>query len=61
VTTPTSGKLFSYHDRNGAELSDAPPFQAVKRVRIAFAIQLKNPTQPGRHYRFDAFDQRGIS
>ena len=43
VTTPTSGKLFSYYDRNGAELGDAPPFQVVKRVRIAFAVQVKNP------------------
>jgi Tfp pilus assembly protein PilW len=43
VTTPTNGKLFSYYDRNGAELGDAPQLQAVKRVRIAFAVQLKNP------------------
>jgi len=43
VTTPTGGKLFSYYDRNGAELGDAPPLQAVKRVRIAIAVQLKNP------------------
>ena len=43
VTTPAGGKLFSYYDRNGAELGDAPPLQAVKRVRIAFAVQLKNP------------------
>ena len=43
VTTPTSGKLFSYYDRNGADLGDAPPSQAIKRVRIAFAVQLKNP------------------
>ena len=43
VTTPISGKLFSYYDRNGADLGDAPPLQAIKRVRIAFAVQLKNP------------------
>lgn len=43
VVTPTGGKLFSYYDRNGEDLGDAPPLQAVKRVRIAFAVQLKNP------------------
>jgi hypothetical protein len=37
------GKLFRYYDNAGAELGDTPPPQAIKRVRMAFAVQLKNP------------------
>ena len=43
VATVTDGKLFRYYDSAGAELGDTPPLQAIKRVRIAFAVQLKDP------------------
>jgi Tfp pilus assembly protein PilW len=43
VTTPTAGKLFSYYDSAGADLGEAPPLPAIKRIRIAFTVQMKNP------------------
>ncbi len=43
ITTPTAGKLFSYFDSSGADLGEAPSLAAIKRVRIAFTVQIKNP------------------
>ena len=43
VVTPTAGKVFSYYDSAGADLGDTPPLQAIKRIRIAFSVQEKNP------------------
>ncbi len=43
VTTAADGKLFRYYDGAGAELGDTPAPQAIKRVRIAFAVQVRNP------------------
>ena len=43
VATVTDGKLFHYYDSAGAELGDTPPPQAIKRVRVAFAVQVKDP------------------
>ena len=43
VAIPTAGKLFSYYDGAGADLGNAPSLQAIKRIRIAFAVQVKNP------------------
>ena len=43
VNTATNGKLFSYFDSSGRELGEAPQLAAIKRVRIAFTVQLKNP------------------
>src|SRR5205809_4170191 len=43
VSTPTTGKLFTYFNNAGTDLGDAPSLAAVKRVRIAFTVQLKNP------------------
>jgi len=37
------GKLFTYFNNAGTDLGDAPSLAAVKRVRIAFTVQLKNP------------------
>ena len=39
----TDGKLFRYFDSAGAELGDTSPPQAIKRVRVAFAVQVKDP------------------
>jgi type II secretory pathway component PulJ len=43
VATPTAGKLFHYYDGSGIDLGDAPPLEAIKRVRIAFAVRAKHP------------------
>jgi Tfp pilus assembly protein PilW len=43
VTTPATGKLFTYYDIMGLELGDAPSPSAIKRIRVAFAVQVKNP------------------
>jgi type II secretory pathway component PulJ len=43
VVMPTAGKLFSFYDSAGADLGDSPPLEAIKRVRIAFSVQEKNP------------------
>jgi Tfp pilus assembly protein PilW len=43
VKTATAGKLFTYFDITGADLGDSPSPTAIKRIRIAFAVQVKNP------------------
>jgi Tfp pilus assembly protein PilW len=43
VKTATAGKLFTYYDVTGADLGDLPSPVAIKRIRIAFAVQVKNP------------------
>ena len=43
VVTATPGKVFSYYDSAGVDLGDAPPLQAIKRIRIAFSVQENNP------------------
>src|SRR5918996_2229886 len=43
VTIPTGTKLFSYYDSAGADLGNTPALQAIKRMRIVFAVQVKNP------------------
>ena len=43
VTIPTGTKLFTYYDSAGADLGNTPALQAIKRIRIAFAVQVKNP------------------
>ena len=43
VKTATAGKLFTYYDVTGADLGDSPSPTAIKRIRIAFAVQVKNP------------------
>lgn len=43
VKTALAGKLFTYYDVTGTELEDSPSPMAIKRVRIAFAVQVKNP------------------
>jgi Tfp pilus assembly protein PilW len=43
VKPVAAGKLFTYYDVAGADLGDAPSLTAIKRIRIAFAVQVKNP------------------
>lgn len=44
VTIPPGKKLFDYFDATGADIGSAPPRQAIKRVRIVFSVQVKNPS-----------------
>jgi type II secretory pathway component PulJ len=43
VVPAISGKLFTFYDSNGADLGNTPSLRAIKRVKIAFAVQVKNP------------------
>jgi len=43
VTTPAPNRLFTYYDVDGVDLGDAPPLSAIKRIRIEFAVEVKNP------------------
>jgi Tfp pilus assembly protein PilW len=43
VKTASAGKLFTYYDVTGADLGDSPSPTAIKRIRIAFAVQIRNP------------------
>ena len=43
VVLPVAGKLFTYFDDDGADLGNTPARDSIKRVRIAFAVQVKNP------------------
>jgi type II secretory pathway component PulJ len=43
VVPETTGKLFTYYDANGADLGNMPVPAIIKRVRIAFAVQVKSP------------------
>ena len=47
VKTATAGKLFTYFDVTGTDLGDMPSPTAIKRIRIAFAVQVKNPDPRG--------------
>lgn len=40
-------KLFTYYDANGADLGANPARDAIKRVKIAFSVQVKNPDPNG--------------
>ncbi len=43
VKTPTAGRLFTYYDATGVDLGDSPSPSTIKRIRIAFSVQVKNP------------------
>jgi len=43
VVLPIAGKLFTYFDGEGADLGSSPAPESIKRVRIAFSVQVKNP------------------
>ncbi|HEX9786733.1 MAG TPA: hypothetical protein VGB09_01850 [Candidatus Binatia bacterium] len=43
VIPATGGKIFTFFDRNGAELGSAPDLEAIRRVKIEFAVRAKNP------------------
>jgi Tfp pilus assembly protein PilW len=43
VKTAAGGRLFSYYDITGVDLGDTPSLPKIKRIRVAFAVQVKNP------------------
>jgi type II secretory pathway component PulJ len=43
VVPAISGKIFTFYDSNGADLGNTPSLRAIKRVKIAFSVQVKNP------------------
>ena len=43
VVPASAGKLFTYYDSNGVDLGANPARDAIKRVKISFSIQVKNP------------------
>ena len=43
VVPASAGKIFSYFDARGTDLGSTPPLAAIKRVKIAFSVQVKNP------------------
>jgi hypothetical protein len=43
VIPAAAGKVFSYYDAKGTDLGNAPPRDAIKRVKISFTVRVKNP------------------
>ena len=43
IVPDAAGKLFTYYDVNGTDLGNVPPPNAIKRVKISFAVRVKNP------------------
>jgi hypothetical protein len=43
VRTVPSGKLFGFFDSEGTDLGETPARAAIKRIRIAFAVETRNP------------------
>lgn len=43
VVPAASGKVFTFFDRGGVDLGSAPAVASIKRIRIEFAVQAKNP------------------
>jgi type II secretory pathway component PulJ len=43
VVPAAGGKIFTFFDASGTDLGNAPAREAIKRVRIEFAVQAKNP------------------
>jgi Tfp pilus assembly protein PilW len=43
VVPTTAGKIFSFFDGNGTDLGSTPALQAIKRVRVEFAVQVNSP------------------
>jgi type II secretory pathway component PulJ len=43
IVPAVAGKVFSYYDAKGTDLGNAPPRDAIKRVKISFTVRVKNP------------------
>jgi hypothetical protein len=47
VVPALPGRVFTYYDADGADLGSNPARDAIKRVKIAFSVQVKNPDPKG--------------
>jgi Tfp pilus assembly protein PilW len=43
VVPSAAGRIFTFFDRNGAELGTLPALEEIKRIKIEFAVQAKSP------------------
>jgi hypothetical protein len=43
VVPASAGKIFTFYDADGVDLGNTPALNTIKRVKIAFAVQVKNP------------------
>ncbi len=43
VVPHTTGKIFTFYDGNGNDLGSAPAPEAIRRIKIAFGLQVKHP------------------
>lgn len=43
VVPPSPGKIFTFYDANGVDLGNNPARDSIKRVKVEFAVQVKNP------------------
>lgn len=43
AVAPVPGKLFTYYDSDHVDLGDNPPLDTISRVKITFAVQVRNP------------------
>ncbi|HWH76492.1 MAG TPA: hypothetical protein VNT76_03935 [Candidatus Binatus sp.] len=43
IAPPSAGKIFSYYDAAGTDLGDAPERASIRRIKIGFTVQVKNP------------------
>jgi hypothetical protein len=43
IVLPVAGKLFTYYDGTGADLGNSPTLDLIRRIRIAIAVEVKNP------------------
>jgi hypothetical protein len=43
VVPTVPGKVFTFYDASGTDLGNTPPLEAIKRVKIAFSVQVKHP------------------
>lgn len=46
VVPLATGKIFTFFDANGNDLGNTPALEAIKRIKVAFSIQVKHP-DPG--------------
>lgn len=43
VVSAAPGKIFTFYDAKGIDLGNSPPLNSIKRVKIAFSVQIKSP------------------
>ena len=62
VVPDSAGKILTYYDADGYDLGAMPAAAAIKRVKIAFAVETKNPdAKIGGSLSSRAFHECGVS